>query len=45
MAGVAHTLTFAEYEAIMLAYGAARAALSAPPAPEPEPAPEPTPET
>jgi hypothetical protein len=51
MAGVAHAMTFAEYEQIMLAYGAARAALSAPPAPEPEPepapepAPEPTPET
>lgn len=41
MDGVAHTMPFAEYEAIMLAYGAARASLSAPPSPEPEP--EPTP--
>jgi hypothetical protein len=31
MAGVSHTMSFAEYEQIMLAYGAARAALSAGP--------------
>jgi hypothetical protein len=29
LAGERHTLTLAEYEAVMLAYGAARAALSA----------------
>jgi hypothetical protein len=40
MDGVTHTLPFAEYEQLMLAYGAARAALTAPPAPEPEPTPE-----
>jgi len=44
MDGVTHTMPFAEYEQIMLAYGAARAALTAPPAPEPEPEPEPAPE-
>ena len=31
MDGVTHTLPFAEYEQLMLAYGAARAALTAPP--------------
>jgi hypothetical protein len=40
MDGVTHTMPFAEYEQLMLAYGAARAALTAPPAPEPEPTPE-----
>ena len=32
--GVQHTLTFAEFDQMMLAYGAARAALSAEPTPE-----------
>lgn len=34
MDGVQHTLTFAEFDQLMLAYGAARAALSAEPTPE-----------
>ena len=44
MAGQQHTMTFAEYETLMLAYGQARAAAGLPPAPEPEPGPEPAPE-
>jgi len=38
MAGERHALTFAEFETLMLGYGAARAALGLP---EPEPEPEP----
>ena len=34
MDGQQHTLTFAEFDSLMLAYGAARAALSAEPTPE-----------
>lgn len=37
MAGERHTMTFAEFEPLMLGYGAARAALSAGPTPPPSP--------
>ena len=40
MAGQHHALTFAEYEQLMLLYGAARAAAGLPPAPPPAPEPE-----